>query len=323
MSNERAYTDIAGWLFRPQERPFLSATFSRPNATVKTTFDRKLQTPSIWAKLVLDATTIEVSAEQGKDKPPVAIVRPDLKQFGVNLEYYPLKDGNFKLSGTVPVCTLGKVLLTYVSEDSKFTAKLNGSVTARGAKITGEALFPGAVRPNAVNIGLEAGSITARLSADPKRDLVSLFLSRAALSFGASAEIATTAIGNPKFYGKYVYGDATVGAILSLLPEKNVDLQIHAKKGCCPARGHGVHGIVFSLAEGKPSLSVGGKVGCKTSGKKIAYQISSAGSLGLTFVGTAEQWSAKYWVSGNWAKLAFNTAALTPTLSFGVRLNGK
>jgi hypothetical protein len=324
MSTSNDYSGIAARLVRTPERPFFSATFLSPKAAVTTTFDRELETPSLVVNLDLDAASFKISAPQGKEKGPNVIIRPNLKPFDANLEYYPFKNGNFKLTGAVPVSTFGKVSFTYGCEDASLTTQVNGSLIAGGAKITGDAVFPGVFTPSAINISVTAGNITAKLSGPHKNQPnLSLFFAGAPLSFGATTGFGSPDFMNPKIYAKYVYGDAAIAAILSLPSENKFAIELRVKKGCCPATRPGIHGFVLSFADRKPALSVGGKVRCQESGKTIAYQISSAGALGVKGSAKVDQWNAKFSIAGRWTALAFDAAALKPNIAFGVKLGSK
>jgi hypothetical protein len=327
MSGPCAYNSVASKLVTGQPLgPFFSATLISPNTEVTTAFDRALQSPSLKAKLVLDAASLELSASQGKDSAVSAVVRPNLKPFGVNVEFFPLKAGNFKISGAVPLCSYGTVNLSYDSEATRLTVNPKASFTALGStKISADATFPGSLTLSAGSLSAAAYGFTVTAAKTPKVPFVgSVFYAGTPFSGGVSAEIPAQVLENFKVYGKYAKGELALATVLLIRPEKKFDFEVRAQRGCpCALKGYGSHGIVLQVIDGKTTFKIGGKIGCPKTDSSLAYEASTTGSVQATIAGKLPKYSAQYSVTAKWADLKPTLDALKPNFAVGVTLGNK
>jgi hypothetical protein len=264
---------------------------------VSTSFDRGLQNSTLKATLDLDTVTIEVSPDKKKAN---VIVRPNLKAFGVNLDYFPLANGNFKVSGDVPIATFAKLALAFNSEDGK----LSGNVTA--------SQNVGPVQINAKVNSPEEGAVAA-----------SIFASVAAFSLGASATIGQTVV-DPKVYAKYAKGDLAISTIISLLAGNKAKVECRARKGCpCRKEGGLAYGAVLSYTERASVITAGARFTCTRYQKSIGVQLGSDGSLRGSFSGKVPRYNASYSIAAAWNFETLELAALQPNLAINLTLDQK
>jgi hypothetical protein len=294
----------------------LNVKLISPAATVQTTLDSNLA-PSLNATLDLSSVAVDLTSKPGKDTSTVtAIVRPNLSQVGAKLEIYPLKGGNFKLSGPLCLCQLGVLDLTYTSENSTVAGKYKKTGAVGPLTFTGDADFAG-VSPSAASLAFGYGALKGKIAYTTKVPLAgTLFVVGKVVSFGAGAEFAAGQVQPPKLYAKYSKAGVAVSAVVALA---GPSIDVRAEKAWNCSCGANTWGAVLSYAKGAPALAVGSKfVG--TCGS-LAAQVATNGSAAVTYASTLA--GASYAVTGKWAKIKLDVATLVPSFAVDITLGKK
>jgi hypothetical protein len=298
----------------------LTLKLANPSTKVEAIFDQKLGA-ALNATLNLDSVSFDLSSKSDKSAAS-ATVRPNLSVYGVKLEIYPFKSGNFKISRPFCLGKLGGVDLAYASETARVTGKYKNSVALGAATASADVDFAGGLAPSAVSLALAAGAVRATFAYTAKVPLAgSVFVAGKLLSFGAAAEFVGGQIAAPKLYGKYARDGLAVAAIVALPADAGkagaLELRGEAKCPCDPAAR--TAGAVLSYAGGKAVASLGGK--CVVGARTLATQLSTNGSASVTYGGALP--SGSYAVTAKWAGIKLDVPGLTPSLAFELTLGTK
>jgi hypothetical protein len=294
-----------------------------PSSTVETIIDPSLES-SLKATVDLDSVAFDLSAKPRKDASTIAAtIRPNLSQYGVKVEIYPFKGGNFKVSRPFCLCKLGSLDLAYTSADTKLTGKYRKSGEVGPLTFIGDADFTDGLAPAAVSLTLGYGLVKTKLTYTTKVPLAgTVFVTGKEISFGGGAEFVGGQIASPKIYGKYSKNGVSVAAIVAPSiagSAASVDIRAEKKCECSAGGGAGTLGGVLSYAKGKPVASLGGNfAGAKL---KLAWQVSTAGTASVTYGGNLPNGS--YAVSAKWGAVKFNIPGITPSIAVNVTLGKK